>query len=402
MTNFADGMMLDLTSSSMDFLRSRSSSRDSSSVIMIDPFSCELLNPNRSSTAAMLSPRHQYVPKQTIIELHSVIEAAVQTFPHPVTIATIPSATCHLVITDAQWLKENLLDFLYFAEFASWAGEIAVEVGLDQPYLSTCGIFDRPMVRVTVIVFDLLLAEEDEALMIKSIKQQHQQAGYRPCFTQRIAALQGSYGISKYSEQAADGFERYGSSLWFTFPYQPIGDCLQATNAICPRNLQRLHNLSLQPSSDDESYTALPRDMSDPRANINVLMVDKCQMSIHIVSKVLRTNGFAVSTASSGADALSILEQEELQHFTQVVLVELDLPILSGIETIRLIRSLERARKGRMAGFVIIACSSSDDPAKILEAFDAGADDYIQKPFTFDLFQKKLNRLEGTRLNGLC
>jgi len=85
----------------------------------------------------------------------------------------------------------------------------------------------------------------------------------------------------------------------------------------------------------------------------------------------LKAHGFAVIEAESGALGL----REAAQHVPDVVLLDLGLPDMDGTEVVRRMRTWSRVP-------VLILSARGEERNKV-EALDAGADDYLTKPFGF-------------------
>lgn len=83
----------------------------------------------------------------------------------------------------------------------------------------------------------------------------------------------------------------------------------------------------------------------------------------------LRARGFEVEEVGSGTDALSSVADGA----ADVVVLDLGLPDLDGVEVLRRIRAISR-----IPVIVLSARQQSDDK---VEALDEGADDYVTKPF---------------------
>lgn len=92
----------------------------------------------------------------------------------------------------------------------------------------------------------------------------------------------------------------------------------------------------------------------------------------------LSVRGYDVQTAASGAQALRIAAD----HRPEVVILDLGLPDMSGIEVLAALR-------GWLSAPVIVLSARTDSTEKV-EALDAGADDYVTKPFGMDEFLARL------------
>jgi two-component system KDP operon response regulator KdpE len=103
-----------------------------------------------------------------------------------------------------------------------------------------------------------------------------------------------------------------------------------------------------------------------------VLVVDDEFQIRRTVEINLRARGFDVDLAETGEEALELATR----HRPDVVVVDLGLPGISGIEVIEGIRGWSRVP--------IVVLSVRDTEADKVAALDAGADDYVTKPFGMD------------------
>ena len=105
--------------------------------------------------------------------------------------------------------------------------------------------------------------------------------------------------------------------------------------------------------------------------NIKILLVDDEPDILEFISYNLIKEGFEVFTSSNGKDAIKLAHQEQ----PQLIILDVMMPDLDGIETCRVIRETPELKD------VLIAflTARSEDYSQIA-GFDAGADDYINKP----------------------
>ena len=108
--------------------------------------------------------------------------------------------------------------------------------------------------------------------------------------------------------------------------------------------------------------------MDDP---VTVLAVDDQSVNLRLLDAVLTPRGHRVISASSGAEALSLLETEDVD----LVLSDVVMPEMDGYEVCRRIRSNPSTE---FLPVVMITASGSEQR---LNALLAGADDFITKPF---------------------
>ena len=111
-----------------------------------------------------------------------------------------------------------------------------------------------------------------------------------------------------------------------------------------------------------------------------ILVVDDEPSNTIMLSELLGA-AYTVATASSGEEAIDLLPSFE----PDMILLDVMMPGINGYETCR------RIRNDRGHQFVkIILLSARSDLKQRLEGYNAGADDYIGKPFDFDELQQKV------------
>jgi two-component system chemotaxis response regulator CheY len=96
---------------------------------------------------------------------------------------------------------------------------------------------------------------------------------------------------------------------------------------------------------------------------------------------ILETIGFAVEEAENGQDGLDKCEGK----MPDVVLLDWNMPVMSGIEFITHLRQREGGDVPK-----VVFCTTENDVAHIREAISAGADEYVMKPFDHETLQIKL------------
>src|SRR6266568_3466079 len=101
-----------------------------------------------------------------------------------------------------------------------------------------------------------------------------------------------------------------------------------------------------------------------------ILVVDDDPQIRRVLRTTLIAQGYEVADARNGEEALERIRGEKLD----LVILDMNMPGMSGLETCRLIRS--------GSDVAIIMLSVRDAEADKVEALDAGADDYITKPFS--------------------
>lgn len=118
---------------------------------------------------------------------------------------------------------------------------------------------------------------------------------------------------------------------------------------------------------------------------MRALVVDDSRAMRSILRAALKQEGFEVFEAANGREALNRLHEEAQ---TDLALVDWNMPEMNGLEFISVVRSDRGLR-----GMRLMMVTTETEPEQIRRALDAGADEYIMKPFTRDVLHSKLQTL---------
>jgi pilus assembly protein CpaE len=113
----------------------------------------------------------------------------------------------------------------------------------------------------------------------------------------------------------------------------------------------------------------------------SILIVDDSDMMIKLISAALKPGGYELYTAQSGAQAISTSNRFP----PDLVLLDVVLPDIDGYEICKQLRN-----NPQTAHIPIIMLTSLTDLDNRLKAFDAGADDFMQKPFQLEELQARV------------
>lgn len=105
-------------------------------------------------------------------------------------------------------------------------------------------------------------------------------------------------------------------------------------------------------------------------SNFRILVVEDDRSVMNLITTTLKINSYSYLCASNGAQAVSLCAS----HQPDMILLDLGLPDIDGMEVIRSIRSWSSA-------MIMIISARGEDTDKI-SALDCGADDYLTKPFS--------------------
>jgi len=107
----------------------------------------------------------------------------------------------------------------------------------------------------------------------------------------------------------------------------------------------------------------------EPIKQRRALIVDDERKIVEVLSQYLKDEGFAVTGAFDGAEAVRLALSESFD----VILLDLNLPTMSGVEIFKAVR--------RVSDVPILMVTSRDDTIDRIVGLELGADDYISKPF---------------------
>jgi two-component system cell cycle response regulator len=115
--------------------------------------------------------------------------------------------------------------------------------------------------------------------------------------------------------------------------------------------------------------------------SLSIVLIDDDAVQLRLSSRYLTKAGHQVRTAANGMEGLSLV----LETNPQLVITDLYMPQMNGTAVVR---SLRQTKLGR--ALYILMLTSSDDDENQVAAFEAGADDYVVKPFRPRLLDARL------------
>jgi two-component system chemotaxis response regulator CheY len=112
------------------------------------------------------------------------------------------------------------------------------------------------------------------------------------------------------------------------------------------------------------------------------LVVDDSRTIRSILSKKLSQLGFKVSEAENGKVALDVLRSTPP---ISLALVDWNMPVMNGLEFVTAARA-----DSSNDNMTIVMVTTETETSQMLKALDAGANDYIMKPFTDEIIAERL------------
>src|SRR5205807_9869585 len=113
-----------------------------------------------------------------------------------------------------------------------------------------------------------------------------------------------------------------------------------------------------------------------------ILLVDDRPENLQTLQAVLEPLGFPLVTASSGTHALRLLLEQDFA----LILLDVRMPGIDGLETARLIKGRERTSDVP----IVFLTAARDEVRDIIRGYGIGAVDYVLKPFDPELLRSKV------------
>ena len=126
---------------------------------------------------------------------------------------------------------------------------------------------------------------------------------------------------------------------------------------------------------------APPRNRGELMAK--ALVVDDSRAVRMILARNLRELGFEVREAGNGREALEVIAAEN--SAVSLVLADWNMPEMNGLELLKELR-----RNSALSSLVVIMVTTETELDQMASALEAGANEYVMKPFTKEILLEKL------------
>jgi len=114
------------------------------------------------------------------------------------------------------------------------------------------------------------------------------------------------------------------------------------------------------------------------------LVVDDSRVVRKVAKRIIEEMGFTCDEAEDGQQAFDICQRA----MPDVILLDWNMPVMSGIEFLEKLRSAETIRRPK-----VILCTTENDLSHIQRALTAGADEYVMKPFDGQIIESKFAQI---------
>lgn len=114
------------------------------------------------------------------------------------------------------------------------------------------------------------------------------------------------------------------------------------------------------------------------------LIVDDSRVIRKVARRILEELKFEISEAVDGREALDSCEQA----LPDAILLDWNMPVMDGLDFLRALRQLDGGERP-----IVVFCTTENDLSHIRTAIEAGANEYIMKPFDRDIIEAKFQQV---------
>jgi CheY-like chemotaxis protein len=330
----------------------------------------------------------------------------------PIDILPFPMDICDYFVTDKHWFMENMLSYLSNAVKYSSGGKVTIQVSV----INQSGERVKDMSKIKATGFQLRLTVEDEGIgiskqckaeLFQPFQQTMRLAGGTGLglysLAKRIDALGGEFGVTGRD----DG--KPGSQFWFSIPYVPDTDFVpepyispvsmtrklrcesscdfdQHANGVSTANVKSGMTITTGTIraivKDDSHHESVDRSATHSLA-LTALVVEDSVVITKSTTRILTQAGYSVDSAENGAIGLDKMKAKVYD----VVLMDLQMPIMDGLEATRRLRAFEGdivdndESCSRTRQFIIgVSGNGTKDVRE--DALNSGMTDFCSKPFS--------------------
>ncbi|MFM2245174.1 MAG: Chemotaxis protein cheY [Pseudomonadota bacterium] len=121
--------------------------------------------------------------------------------------------------------------------------------------------------------------------------------------------------------------------------------------------------------------------------SLNALVIDDSRATRLMLGRALRALGFEVDERGDAAEALELLQGQAAGGGVQVdlALVDRNMPGMDGLSFARAVRAAPALRE-----LCLLMVSSETNPVRVMEAIEAGFDEYLMKPVSAEALRERL------------
>ncbi|KHK93599.1 response regulator [Novosphingobium malaysiense] len=114
------------------------------------------------------------------------------------------------------------------------------------------------------------------------------------------------------------------------------------------------------------------------------LLVDDSRVIRKVARRILETLGYEIAEAENGEEALAKCKTA----MPDLILLDWNMPVMGGMEFVTALRGMTSETRPK-----VVFCTTNSDTDAIRKGIEAGADEYVIKPFDHQTLQAKLQRI---------
>jgi PAS domain S-box-containing protein len=256
---------------------------------------------------------------------------------------------------DPMRLRQMLTNLVGNAIKFTHAGEIRIE-GRVEPQGET------PWLELSVTDTGIGIAPEKRALLFEPFSQADSSTTRKYGGTGLGLSIVRGLTLAMGGEVGLESEPGKGSRFWFRVPLKPLSDMASPLPA--------------------KAETVLPVSMPAANARARVLVVEDNPTNRKVIVSMLDRLDCRVDLAENGQAALALLMQGEPPD---MVLMDVQMPVMDGLEATRQIREWEQSAGRRAVPVIALTASAYEEDR--LRCLAAGMNDYLSKPLDFTTLQ---------------
>jgi CheY-like chemotaxis protein len=169
----------------------------------------------------------------------------------------------------------------------------------------------------------------------------------------------------------------------------------KSSSAICEKNPKK------SPTSTSLTIS-LSNSTPAPCGPLVILIVDDAITILKMTAMMLEGHKHSVATARNGAEAVEMIRRQREQEGKEydVVLMDLQMPVMDGLEAVRRVQEWEKKKSKEencLYHQVILANSANSDAETTCSAYEAGVDGVMTKPFLLSTFYRTFEQAKQVK-----
>jgi len=114
------------------------------------------------------------------------------------------------------------------------------------------------------------------------------------------------------------------------------------------------------------------------------LLVDDSKVIRKLERRIMEELGFSISEAEDGAQAVAHCQSQK----PGLILLDWHMPVMNGLEFLKILRAMPGGDTPK-----VLFCTTESEMSNIMQALEAGADEYVMKPFDAEIIKGKLQQI---------